>query len=714
MKHLSRIFKYIWPQWQRISIVLISVVLISFFFMLSYATISPLLTVMMGSEGLHGWLDRKISQDRYDINFYVPDSTDFMDPDSKAAYQLKINNIEEESVLFEEGIRAQDWITGVNDYMPTDSNVVPIIKLLEELATIEKNEPLIIQYRRTIPNKTEVEIKQAELRAPEKPFFADFGQELLAAVPREQSKESKMNAVIFVLALMVVVTILRCFFRFLQDYTAAKIVQSTLAEVRMQMFGHSMDMQAGFFVKEGSSDTVSRMIRDSDAAGKGINVLLGKAIREPVKAIGLLIFAFYTAPQLTLIFITCVPFTLVAVGKLGKKIKRATRKSLQSWSLMLSRLEEAIGSVKIVKVYNRQEAEKKSFDQLNKGLLKQLLKIAKAGASTSPVMESLAMIAASTGLVFGVYWVSRGDMEPADFFTLLIILGATAESFRRVSDLWPRIQESNAAAERVFAMIDQPKEPESKTPVQLKRLENEIQFNNIYFTYPGNEHPTLKDINLTIKAGSKVALVGPNGSGKTTLASLLPRFYDPDSGIITIDGVDIKQASLYSLRDQISLVTQNTMTFSNTIAYNIAYSKEDATMDEIIDAAKQAFAHEFITQLPNGYETMLGQAGAGLSGGQLQRIAIARAMLKNPEILIFDEATSQIDAESEAKIHTAVERFMQDRTSIVIAHRFSTIMKADMIVVFDNGRVRSIGTHHELTKNCALYNSLYETQLIQA
>lgn len=714
MKDFKRVFKYIWPQWTRILTIFVSVIMISAFFMISYATISPLLTVMMGVEGIHGWADRKISQNRYDLNFYVPDAIDFTDPNSKVAYQLKITSISNDSAAYKAGLRRDDWISGINQHMPTEKAPVPITRLLQTLSTIEEGEELNIQYRRTIPNSTQVQIDQATLKAPSKPFYAQSAHGLLDLIPRQQTKQSRVNAVVFVLVIMIIVTMLRCFFRFLQDYTGAKIVQTTLAKLRMEMFAHSMDMQAGFFSQEGSSDTVSRMIRDTDTTGNGIRIMLGKAIREPFKALFLLGYAFYTAPQLTLIFLTCVPMTLVAVGRLGKRIKKATRKSLQNWSVMLAKLEEAISSIKIIKVYNRQNHEKKSFTKINLELLKQLLKIAKVNSSTSPIMESIAMIAASTGLIFGVHWVARGEMEAPDFFALLVILGATAESIRRVSDVWTKLQEANAASERVFEVVDQPKEPQVKEPIELETLKNEIKFNNVYFTYPGNESPTLNDIDLTIKAGSKVALVGPNGSGKTTLASLIPRFYDSDGGSITFDGIDIKQASLNSLRDQIGLVTQQTMTFTDTIANNIAYSIDDATMDQITDAAKRSFAHDFISKLPNGYDTKIGQDGAGLSGGQLQRIAIARAILKNPAILIFDEATSQVDADSEAKIHTAIEEFMQGRTSIIIAHRFSTILKADTIVVFDNGRIRSAGTHQELAKTCPLYNSLYETQLIQS
>jgi len=234
------------------------------------------------------------------------------------------------------------------------------------------------------------------------------------------------------------------------------------------------------------------------------------------------------------------------------------------------------------------------------------------------------------------------------------------------------------------------------------------------FRYPNAEKTVLNGVSLKVKAGDNVAIVGANGSGKTTLANLIPRFYDPDSGRILIDGVDTRQASFFSLRNQISMVTQNVITFNDTIAANIGYGDPNATIEDIIAAAKRSFAHEFIELLPNGYDTMIGEKGTGLSGGQLQRIVIARAILKNPTILIFDEATSQVDADSEAKIHKAIEEIMKDRTSFIIAHRFSTVVSADVIVVMDDGQIIAQGTHEELIQNCTLYQNLYETQLVRA
>jgi ABC-type multidrug transport system fused ATPase/permease subunit len=324
------------------------------------------------------------------------------------------------------------------------------------------------------------------------------------------------------------------------------------------------------------------------------------------------------------------------------------------------------------------------------------------------------MVAGSTALLFGASWVARKQLDGAEFLGLLILLGSAAESVRKTSDIWNKIQEADAASERVFTMMDEPLEEEKSGAIDISPLKYKIEFQDIVFTYPGTERPVLNHVSLTVKAGSNVAIVGPNGSGKTTLANLLPRFYDPDSGGILIDGQDIRDVTLVSLRNQIAMVTQNVVTFNDTVAANIAYGKPGAGREEIITASKRAFAHEFIELLADGYDAIIGEQGAGLSGGQLQRIIIARAILKNPAILIFDEATSQVDADSEAKIHNAIEEIMKNRTTFIIAHRFSTIINADVIVVMDDGRIIAQGQHEELIKSCRLYQSLYETQLIVA
>ena len=714
MKAFGRVFKYVWPQWNRLLTIVTSAIIIAALYALSLATISPLLTVMMGEEGLHGWANRKLISSRCGLKFYVSDAVDLSDPNNpQVTHYLQISKVEHKSLAQKAGLNRNDRIIGAGKCLvqnPQDKFTAR--RLLSELASTKKSLPISIQIETGERGNEQIITKT--LQAGKLPFYAPLAQSILRSLPDDNSPEHKKKAVIFTLLLMLVVTVIRCIARYLQDYTVQKVVNTSLAFLREDAFKHSLEIPVGFFSDDGSSDTVSRLIRDAAAVGNGIKVLLGKALREPLKALALIISALYVDRNLTLIFLCVAPVSLFVLVTLGKKIKRATKRSLQNWAVMLGKLEEAVAAIKVVKVYNRQEYEHGIFEKINRKLLKQQFRIAKVDSAAGPILESLGMLAASIGLIIAAAWVFGGAMASADFFMLLFFLGGAADSIRRTSDVWNRVQQADAAAVRVYSIIDHEPEQQKPNAFILNPLKEKIEFQNVRFRYSGTTSDVLDGINLTVKAGHNIAIVGPNGSGKTTLINLIPRFYDCRQGKILIDGKDIRDVTLFSLRDQIGMVTQQAITFNATIAENIAYGNINASDDEIIQAAKRSFAHEFIEPLPQGYNALIGEHGAGLSGGQLQRIVIARAILKNPAILIFDEATSQVDADSEAKIHKAIQEIMRDRTSFIIAHRFSTVVNADVIVVMDKGKIVAQGPHDELIKNCLLYQTLYETQLVKA
>jgi len=731
MKSFRRIFKYIWPQWPRIVIVVISALIVSLLLSFSFMTIIPLLKVMMGEEELHSWVDRKTCMWRYGLDFYVPEAADFTTRGNQdLANHLRIIKVQKNSLAEAAGLKQDDLIVGAGKLVLSPQlQRIPFTDLLKELATTGENQIAVqvkllgkdnaVEYKILQLNSFKEKHVSKSSSSPDadyinwsaKMWVVKRAQWLVSFLPREQTENSKTKAVVLIILVIGVFTAIRCIAKFYQHYLAEKVVQVGINHLRRDAFAHVMNMPMGFFVNERPSDTVSRLVRDTGSMGNGIKILLGKALREPLNAAILLGAAAWLNWQLTLIFFCGAPPTLWLVIVLGRKMKHAAKKSLVAWSEMLAKLQETMAGLKVVKVYNQQQYESNTFETINKKLLKQLLRISKVDAATMPVLEVLGMMAGSAALIAGANCVARKQIEGPEFMVLLILLGSAAEAVRKTSDIWNKLQEANAAAERVFAIVDQPVECEKSNAAKLATLKDKIEFRNVTFTYPGSNRPVLKNINLIVQAGHNVAIVGPNGSGKTTLANLIPRFYNPDSGQILIEGQDISDVTLSSLRDQIGMVTQDLVTFYNTIAANIAYGKPGAAREEIITAAKHSFADEFITLLPNGYDTIIGEHSTGLSGGQLQRIVIARAILKNPAILIFDEATSQIDADSEAKIHKAIEQLMRNRTCFIIAHRFSTIIHADIIVVMDDGRIIAKGQHQELMQTCRLYKTLYETQL---
>lgn len=514
-------------------------------------------------------------------------------------------------------------------------------------------------------------------------------------------------------------------FRFCQEYYSDKASINTVNDVRKRMYDHVLHIPLGFFGTKGTSDVTSRLVQDCQGLQEGFKIVLGQGVQEPIKAGFAMITAMVIDWRLTLFIIACAPIMGITVKKFGKKMRRASRTALQTSSMMLGQIEGSLTGIRVVKGANAERFERRRYADIMQGLRREQLKMAHYEALSTPILETIAMWVAGAVLVFAAYLMFvQHSLETTSFFIIMTCLVSIGESLRRLGKLNSVIQRSSAAASRIFETMDVPTErPRSAELrraashadghlINLPDISREVRFSGVSFAYPNTSSTAVEDVDLIVPRGKSVAIVGRNGSGKTTLLAMLPRFYDPSSGSISIDGVDIRNATLRSLRNQISIVTQDSVIFPGTIAENIAYGLPLASREEIESAAKRAFAHDFIMEKPLGYDAPLDGLGGQLSGGQKQRLNIARAILRKAPILILDEATSQVDAESEHLIQQAIESLMHERTTFVIAHRFSTITNADSIVVMDRGRIVGQGNHDELLKTCPTYLQLYERQLV--
>ncbi|MFI4896446.1 MAG: ABC transporter ATP-binding protein, partial [Phycisphaerales bacterium JB059] len=418
---------------------------------------------------------------------------------------------------------------------------------------------------------------------------------------------------------------------------------------------------------------------------------------------------------LTLAALILAPLLVTVIRKLGKRIRRAARGALESQAGLLHASTEAMQGLRVVKVHTAERYEQGRFHKINKEYLRQQLRVRTARAITSPLVEVLSILAVGALTLGAVWLILEGRLEKSEFLLTLAALAFAGGSLKPLTGLVNDIQQSGAAADRLAQLLaSQPEPGHGARLPKLPRHAESIELRDIRFTYPGADAPALDHVSIRVDRGQTVAVVGPNGSGKTTLLALVPRLFDPDSGSVLIDGRDVRDYAVRSLRRQIGVVTQETVLFRASIRDNIAYGATDVSEQRILEAARQAHADEFIQNLPDGYDTICGEQGLTLSGGQRQRIAIARAILRDPAILILDEATSMIDAESEAKITTAIAEFARGRTSLVVAHRLSTVLGADRIVVMDHGRLIDQGSHDELMQRCEIYSQIARRQLIPA
>ncbi|GIW79182.1 MAG: ABC transporter ATP-binding protein [Gemmatales bacterium] len=665
MKNFLRALRYAWPYRGRLFLSIICAVWAAVFWSLNFTAIYPVLKILGSEQSLQQWVDGKIEQTQKSID------------ELNANIDLHNNRLRE-----------------LKQKPPSPIHDQLYRKLTGALAKLEGR----LESARNNLYYYQLAKKYIDQFLPDDPF----------------------QTLAYVIGMVALAVAIKGFFQFGQEALVGSVVNLSLFDLRNRFFRNTIHLDVTNFNQQGTHDLMARFTNDMELLAAGLKTLFGKVIAEPLKAFGCIILALYISWQLTLMFLVLVPVALYILTRVGQLMKRATRRLLERMSNIYKILQETFLGIRVVKAFAREPYERRRFRTATRDYYYRAMQVVHIDAMAGPIVEWLGVVAVATALLAGAYLVlehkthlfgmrmTSQPLEPEALLQLYALLAAIADPVRKLSSVYTRIQSGAAAADRIFQSLDrQPIVQSNSYAPRLNRHHDSIEFRDVCFSYePGR--PILTNVHLRLEFGQTVAFVGKNGCGKTTLVGLIPRFYDPDHGTILIDGQDIREVNLRSLRKQVGIVTQETVLFDDTIYNNIAYGRRHAPKDDIIAAAKQAFAHDFISKLPDGYETRIGEAGSKLSGGQKQRIALARAILHDPAIFILDEFTSQIDAESEVLIHRALREFMRGRTTIVITHRLNTLEIADCIVVLERGRVEAVGKHHELLQSCPVYQRLHE------
>ncbi len=500
--------------------------------------------------------------------------------------------------------------------------------------------------------------------------------------------------------------------RYFQSYIMATVGERVVARLRRDLYTHIQGMPLAFFSGVHSSDLISRIMNDINRLAHLSSNVLVMAVLQISTIVVLTVVMFMREWLFTLLALTVFPLIALAVHVVGRRLYAINRRTQRQIAQLGMVLQESFTGTKIVKAFGRERFEQERFDGVNNRLLSLSLKNARADYVAEPLLEMFAAVGIAGALWYGGYHVIQGHMTPGTFFSFTAALVMLYGPARQLARAVNKLQQTTASVERVFEIFDLPPAvTDHPRAVRLDGFRDLIRFDRVSFRYPDADGLVLTDVSLDIHRGEVVAFVGMSGAGKSTLMDLLPRFHDVTEGRITIDGHDVREVTQASLRAQMGIVTQGTFLFSDSIYYNIAYGRPDASREDVLRAARQAYAHDFIVACEEGYDTLVGERGVRLSGGQRQRIAIARAFLKDPPILILDEATSDLDAESEFMVQQALAALMQGRTVLVIAHRLATVRNADRIIVVHEGRIGDAGRHDELLARDGLYRRLHALQM---
>ena len=522
---------------------------------------------------------------------------------------------------------------------------------------------------------------------------------------RENPKETLKVLCLTILTVFVMKNV----FLYLKNLALTYVQFNLITNIRNNLFDHFHKLSISFFDKNKSGELTSILVNDVSNMRIALGTSFHKIFIEPINIITFISILFIINLKLATIALFIIPITSLVILLIGKSIRRKSKRTAEQIAEIMGRISEILNSIRVVKAFGNEDYESKRFKKEQDKYYSLITRRAKLKLTASPIAETI-------GAIIGVLllWVGGSDvlvmktMNSEDFIRFILILFSVLGPIRLLSNVSIQMQMGIASAERVFKVLDTNTEVvEKENPVKINKFENSLEFKNVDFFYENNE-PVLKNVSFEIKKGEMVAIVGPSGAGKSTIADLISRFYDAKSGAIFLDGIDLRDISTKSLRNNFGIVTQETILFDETIEFNIAYGKIKYSEDELINASIAANAYDFIKEQPKGFQTVIGEKGLKLSGGQRQRIAIARAILRNPPILILDEATSALDTNSEREVQNAIDNLMRDRTTVVIAHRLSTIKQSDLIIVLDDGRVVENGNHASLLKKKGLYSKLYK------
>jgi len=527
------------------------------------------------------------------------------------------------------------------------------------------------------------------------------------------SENEKLDSLVFICLTILLLFFLKNLFRYLAMFFLAAIRHGVVRDLREDLYNQIIDLPIGYFTEERKGDIIARLTNDVQEVNYSIMSSLELVFRDPLSIIISLAAMFIISPQLTLMSLVLMPLSALVISRVSKSLKRTSAKVQQQFGELVSNIEETLSGVKIIKAFNAQQLSKNRFKAHNDRYNELTIRAYRKLDLASPLSEFLGAIVMVTIVWYGGRLIlgpgNEAPMDGGQFIGFIIVFSQVMRPVQAISSAYSNLNKGGASLDRIEAVMKAvnpiTEKPGAKT---IDTFKEAIRYENVSFAY--DKSPVLKNINLTISKGTSLALVGESGGGKSTLADLLPRFYDPTSGKITIDGIDLRDLQLKSLRNQFGIVTQQSVLFNDTVFNNIAFGMEHATPQAVEQAARVANAHEFIEKLENGYQTTIGDSGSKLSGGQRQRLSIARAVLKNPPVLILDEATSALDTESEKLVQDALFNLMKNRTSLIIAHRLSTIQHCDEILVMKDGEVIERGRHQELHDLGGVYRNLIELQ----